>query len=482
MSLSDPPTLPILDAPSSGQAAGAGAPRPEITAEVFSIPLGEGRFAIYAPLRRAAFVANARLVNHLADLREGVHDASNDPDGAILELLRGLGIVDGGPEPSPITTFSGEPRPTAVTLFLTTACNLRCTYCYASAGDTALRRMSLETAVRGIEFVASNAERTDARHFDVGYHGGGEPTANWETMTGSLARAREIALRRGLSMSASSATNGVLRDEQIDWILENLDGASLSFDGLPEVHDAHRVTVGQEGSSARVMRTMRRFDERGFRYGVRMTVTREHVARLPDSVEFILANFRPARVQAEPAYALGRWTDAPSAETSEFIDAFREARTRALRTGSDLHFSAARLDALTNHFCGITRDSFSLTPDGSVSACFETFSEDAPHADVFLYGAPAPEGEGDGYRFDMRVLEALRRLAVQHRPFCGGCFAKWHCAGDCHHKALSVNGPGEFRGTDRCHITREIVKDQILERIADSGGVVWTGAARSGGA
>jgi uncharacterized protein len=109
--------------------------------------------------------------------------------------------------------------------------------------------MSLETAKRGIDFVARNAARKGAPSFGVNYHGAGGPTVNWLTMSGSLGYARERAGDLGLKVEASSATNGVLKDDQIDWIIANLQGVSLSFDGLPEAHDRHRVTVAGKGSS-----------------------------------------------------------------------------------------------------------------------------------------------------------------------------------------------------------------------------------------
>jgi len=80
------------------------------------------------------------------------------------------------------------------------------------------------------------------------------------------------------------------------------------------------------------------------------------------------------------------------------------------------------------------------------------------------------------------VLNNLRNQAVEHREYCRGCFAKWHCAGDCYHKSLTVNGSEEFAGSERCHITRELTKDQILERIADSGGLFWHGMPMRSGA
>ena len=128
-----------------------------IDTELYTVPLAHNRYLVYAPLRHAAFVANAPMVNKIAALRQSSGAPASEQQTSVAGLLRRLEILDAGPEPFPITDFAGEPLPTAVTLFLTTACNLRCTYCYASAGDTPSKHMSLETAKRGIDFVVENA-------------------------------------------------------------------------------------------------------------------------------------------------------------------------------------------------------------------------------------------------------------------------------------------------------------------------------------
>ncbi|MEZ5397873.1 MAG: SPASM domain-containing protein [Bryobacterales bacterium] len=444
---------------------------PELSAEIFIIPFAEERFIIYAPIRQAAFVGNSQVVKLLADLQRGVPDQALAANSSVLQFFRELKIIDEGIEPLPITSFQGDPEPTMVTLFLTTACNLRCTYCYASAGDTPIKSMKLAVAKRGIDFVADNALKKRLPFFEVAYHGGGEPTVSWRVMTDSLEYARDKAAELRIGLRATTATNGVLSKEKIEWIIQHLEGASLSFDGLPSVQDTHRLTVLGQGSSTQVIHTMRCFDEAKFPYGIRMTITADQIPLLPESVEYVCATFRPQRIQVEPAYELGRYKGSPSAETEAFINAFRTAQQRARPYGQEIFFSGARLGILTNHFCGVTQDGFALTPDGNVSGCYEVFSEDNPLAKTFIYGEP--DKKNKGYKFELPVLNNLRQQAVQQRPFCQGCFAKWTCAGDCYHKSLTVNGQGEFVGSDRCHIIRELTKDQILDKIADSGESVW---------
>lgn len=448
------------------------APTLSLTAEIFVIPHDRETFIVYAPLRRVAFVANGSMVNKLADIKEGLFTTRTSEDVALLEFLERLEIVNGGPELEPSHVFSGTPAPTQVTLFLTTACNLRCTYCYASAGDKPARFMGIETAKRAIDFVARNAERQSAGSFSVIYHGGGEPTVHWKVLVESMDYAREVASRRGLQVRASSGTNGVLSENQLRWMAANLEGVTLSFDGLPEVHDTHRLTVLGQPSSASVMHTMKYFDNSSFPYGLRMTVTADQIGRLPDSVEFICARFKPTRIQVEPSYQLGRWLASPSAETDEFIRSFREARFRAAKYGREATYSAARIDTVSNHFCGITQDSFAVTPDGEVSACYEVFSQEQEWSSTFFYGRESMSGD---YEFNLPVLNGLRDQVVNTRSFCKGCYARWHCAGDCHHKALTISGSEAFAGTERCHITRELTKDELTRRIIASGGLLWHG-------
>ncbi len=447
--------------------------RLEVTAELFTIPLENNTYLIYAPLRRVAFIGNASCVNTLADLRQGHLTSPTRETLAFIDFLKQLEIIDGEPEEVPVSEFAGHPTPTDVTLFLTTQCNLRCTYCYASAGDTPLRSMPLEVATRGIDEIVANALQTKADHIEVNYHGGGEPTVNWDTLYQSYDYARQLCEHHGLGLVASLATNGVMSDKKRQWVIEHLDGVSISFDGLPQAHDLHRLTVSGQGSSHLVETTLSAFDEANFPYGLRMTVTKDQIETLPQSVSYIFDHFNPQALQVEPAYQLGRWKDQPSAETASFIKAYRQAQYEAKTRGRDIQFSGARLGVLSPHFCGVTQDSFCLSTDGNVSACYEVFNQDQNFAKRFFYGKP--KNGQKGYEFNQHLVDDLRGQTVDQRAYCKGCFAKWSCGGDCLNKALNVGKEDDFKGTDRCHIIRELTKDQILHAIASSETSYWNG-------
>ncbi|MGD0667345.1 MAG: radical SAM protein [Bryobacteraceae bacterium] len=436
--------------------------------ELFVIPLDGSQYLIYAPLRRAALVVNAALVSYLRNGNQGVGSEEISPD--VLAFLRGSGIIGGPAAEPPATRLSGPPRPLTATLLLTSACNLRCRYCYAASGDSPAAFMQPETAHRAIDFVAANAATAHAPSFEVNYHGSGEPTQHWTLLQESHLYAQRLAQAKGLRLRSSLTTNGVLDADQRAWITSHLDSATVSFDGLPEVQDSSRPRASGDGSSAAVLATLRAFDAAGFHYSIRMTVTAESMPLLPKSVAFVCRRFRPRAIQAEPVYRMGRGRDAASAETAAFIEAYRAARRTSAKAARLLRFSGARLGTLTNRFCGVAHDNFCVSPAGAASACHEVADERQPWADRFFYGRPS--AADSGYDFDERVYTSLREQTVEHREFCRDCFAKWNCAGDCYHKSLHADSV-EFAGAGRCEISRELTKDQLLENIAASGGVFW---------
>lgn len=443
----------------------------QIRTDVFIIPL-LNRYLVYAPLRRVAFITNAAGVNFLHHLRRENRQPANEAETAFLHFCREIHLI-GEDGDYPISTLEwGIFKPTEVTLFLTTRCNLRCIYCYASAGERPLAEMSLETAKRGIEFVCRNALERGKTEFGVGYHGGGEPTVHWPVLTESFAYAQQLARKYGLEVYGSMATNGVLSPAKWRWIIENCRGVNLSVDGLPDVQDFQRPTPSGKPSSEAVMQTIRAFDAANFQYGIRVTVTAASVEYLPQSIAYLLDNAHPKHIQVEPMYVLGRGrNNGLAVEPQTFVQAFREAKLLADECGVDMFYSAARVEVLTNRFCQSCGEGFSLTPQGLVSSCYEVPDPGFEFAEQFIFGRYNEHLAR--YEFDEEKLARLRNHTVEQILWCRDCFCKWHCAGDCAYKARLAMVDGAFVGDPRCEVTRALTLDQILAKIKQSGGVVW---------
>jgi len=442
-----------------------------LTTEVFAIPL-ENSYLVYAPLRRVAFAANARTVNLLQAFREGKETPGGEEGAGLLKLIENTGLA-GEEGDWPVDSLRSDVfKPKEVTLFLTTSCNLRCVYCYASAGERPVRSMDLDTAKRGIDFVCRNALDTGSQGFTVGYHGGGEPTSHWEVLTESFAYAKHLARKHGLELDGSMATNGVLTPEKAEWVINNFGGVNISMDGLPFIQDMQRPLASGGGSAKRVLDTIAAFDRASFHYGLRITVTGASVGHLPKSVKYLLDHAEPEHIQVESMYVLGRGRGADlAADPAAFVEAFREAKGYADRRGVDLFYSSARAEVLTDRFCRSCGEGFSLTPEGLVSACYEVPDGGFEFADEFMFGK-YDEATGQ-YVFDGEKLARLRGHTVETVPWCRDCFCKWHCAGDCMYKARHSEVEGEFAGDPRCEITRALTIDQILGKIRQSGGVFW---------
>ena len=121
-----------------------------------------------------------------------------------------------------------------LTLHLTTACNMRCTYCYAPprAGEG----MSIETAFRALELGAAlGSPRCGIVFF------GGEPLLHRELIAAVVERGRELGRQGGSSFHFKLTTNGVSLDRSfLDYAAANDVLVAMSFDGVREAHDAHR--------------------------------------------------------------------------------------------------------------------------------------------------------------------------------------------------------------------------------------------------
>ena len=458
--------------------------RYRFTTEVFSLPRRSGHL-VYAPLLQTSLVVNDAALGLLADVAAHRDVTRDTRSGDVLDLLEELSLIapDGAagtqseaaaalppvataqearaeaPQQAPAHLYAPV-TPTAVTLFLTTACNLRCTYCYASGGERS-RFLDPAVAFDAIDLVVANAAAQGEADVRVSFHGGGEPTLAGDTLRQCVEHARRRSDEHGIPLRTGTATNGVMNDEMRDYLADTMTSVMVSLDGPPQVQDALRPRPGGGPSSPDVARTLARLSEGDVTLGVRLTCTDEALDHAAETVRHLAATYRIHTVHLEPLFLCGRSVvsglQAPSAE--RFVRAYRECRQAAAEAGVDLTYSGARQSSLCHAFCQVSLPSFNVTTEGDVTACYEITGRDDPRAGVFIYGRH--DAAAGAFVFDAERVAALRRLTVDEAPRCARCFAKYHCAGDCASKRL-------FAGADeaviaRCGINRALTLDQLEE-------------------
>jgi uncharacterized protein len=441
------------------------------TTELFSIPYND-YFIVYAPLRRLALLVNANVVNLLYQIKSsrGSFQLNAKAKKALKPFIQ-LGLLSSRSNAESRVAASSY-APNCVTLFLTTKCNLRCIYCYASGGERKRAVIPLEICKAAIDLAVRNALGNKQQVFEVNFHGGGEPTIAWSELTKSVEYALEQAKKNGIRVEFTIASNGVISRNKINWIIKHINGLSISLDGLEETQDSQRPMVDGRGTFQQVMATLLRMDTDRFPYSIRSTVTSTSTAKMAAFTDYIGRRCRPKQLHFEPTFICGRCksfdVEAPLAD--EFIEGFRESTIIGERYGIPLVYSGARLENITNSFCRAAGESFCVTPDGDVTSCYEVCSREDPRSEVFFYGKY--DAETKRFNIAQDKIAYLKKRTVDNLPFCADCYCKYHCAGDCLVKSTDTNNIFEITNTIRCKINRSLTLDQIIKVLKTPTGVL----------
>lgn len=430
--------------------------------ELHAIPF-EGQLILYRPWLRLALVGNEALARYAAGRLRGERPSPSPPVDSFLEAI---GLLEPDPPPPEPWFPAGEHRPTTAALLMTTACNLRCTYCYAHGGEGPILSLSSELARAAIDAAHRNARARGDERFSLAFHGGGEPTLHWEV----LREAVRHAGRKDLPCSISLTSNGLWTAEQRRFLTRHLSWLTLSFDGVREVQDTQRPALDGSGSFDRVASSIAAVDEAGVPYGIRMTATPRTFARLAEGVDLICRETGCPTIQVEPCYAEGRGEAAdPSPEGAEaFARAFLEAFDVAAEAGRECSYSGARPWVIASAFCRAPEEALVVTPEGDLVACFEAFSRNHPLSRRLIIGRITAAGPEP----DLRALRAFAAARQARREGCEGCFCRAHCAGDCVTRCVSGSG----RQSGRCDVNRALTRELLARGIAAGEGL-WEGRA-----
>jgi uncharacterized protein len=434
-----------------------------ITTDLYTIPYKDDQHLVYAPKIGFLCAGNKAVVDLLAKINKSDSGNFIKEEVETLEYLEKNNVVNGSEKPVISNSCPEKFTPVTVTLFPTNQCNLRCRYCYASAGDKKPMVMNWHYAVSAVDRLVENAKSLKVNQINVGFHGGGEPLFPWALINRVVTYAEEVTKQNDLKLAVYSATNALLSEHQLEWIIEHFSNLNISFDGLPAVQDYHRPLPDGQGSFKFVDRTFRFLDKHKFNYGIRSTISEYNIDLMEESLDFIIENYKPQNIHFEPVFQCGRCrtNGEYNVNMDKFAEYFRKCRAKARKLGLRFTYSGCRIETLSNTFCGVACDSFSVTPDGYLTPCFETTSLEDAKAESLFFGRINELGE---VVINEEKRKFLHSLTVENVDYCKNCFAKWHCSGECIAK-LEHNDYLGPRGHDRCQLNRVLVANELIQLI-----------------
>lgn len=428
----------------------------KLAKELFVVP-NKDKYLVYAPFKGAVLEVNSSTIRLLQNIQKGI---STEGKEEIVERLKMSGILEVAEgKPSRIRFKDNLPTDSSVTLFPTSECNLRCIYCYASAGDIH-ENMSLDTAKSAVNFMINRAIRKKESKVHLGFHGGGEPFYNFKLVKAISEYTIKEAGKKHLELRVSAVTNGVFDENRLEWVIQNMKRLSISLDGPKDIQDLQRPMKNGQPSFGRVMETIKSLESVKFDYGIRATITNYNVLRMVEMVHFFKENTSLKSVHFEPLFECGRCkkTQTKEPNPTTFLENLIAAKEEAAKLGVEVYYSGGRFGGVMHTFCAASGRNFYVTPEGYVSSCLEVTNDKDPKAKIFIYG----KFEDGKFTLYPSQLKLLRSRIVENIPYCSDCFAKFTCSGDCLAKVYTqTRDMFDTRGNRRCEINRGILLYEI---------------------
>lgn len=315
-----------------------------------------------------------------------------------------------------------------LTLHVTTACQLRCSYCYVRPDRLRHGEMSAATARTAIEFAA----RRSPDHCGVVFFGG-EPLLCRDLIRETVAYCRWRQQAGGPAFHFKVTTNGVaLDDEFLDFAVAEDVFVAISLDGVPEAHDRHRRHPGGGGSWAQVDAAARRLLARRPYSPVLMVVSPDTVEHYAESVRYLVElGFR--YVVASLDYT-GPWDTVSLRRLRRQYRRLADLYEAWTREERKFYFSPFEVkldshihgDRYRHERCELGRRQLSVAPNGGIYPCVQ-FVQD---------------GTGEEFRVgdvqagvDEERLAAIAQRVESERTPCRECAI----AGRCNHTCGCLN-------------------------------------------
>ncbi len=360
-----------------------------------------------------------------------------------------------------------------LSFFLTTRCNLCCSYCYNAKERNAIeeKTLPLEIAKAGIDWYFN---QNDSRH--IRFYGPGEPTQEFERLKEITAYAKAHP-NRGEKVTIEIQTNGVFTEDVRNWALDNFNIMWMSFDGMKDVQSHNRPlnslfsSLFNNRSSADVLEDNVKWlisnkGDRNLMVGARVTITDININRQTEMVDYFY-DLGIRYVWTNPLFhSVGKVPVCLDEKKKlayhfnmdlyldNYLKAYEYAKSKGVFWGS---FLAINFDGESPYHCRCCTPLSAphLTPDGYISACDMVVLGEKPyHMSPFIVG----KWDADTHEFwiDLEKVKVLENRKSTEMSHCRNCPVKLHCGGCCLGETVNEFGRLDGQNVVKCRAIRQL--------------------------
>jgi uncharacterized protein len=398
------------------------------------------------------------------------YDISEDnPD--VLARLNKLAQSDPSTSADPFMNAEiGELKPITglFTIYLSSACNMSCSYCQNSGGSMgrAKENMKSETARRVVPFLENHLKYSHKKSVGINLFGG-EPMLNPGALLDIMEAFASWQDDESKDFRVQLFTNGTIYHKEVVEAIKRLGEnivVTVSLDGSPERHNTHRRFTNGMNSWDMTYGFTQRLREEGVPFSIATVVpypydhkemAEELIAlgfdtfEIKDIVPISYGGMGSAEA-LRPDYALWRQK---YLEYNEFcLDLFRKG-SKILPVDRLHLMSLYKLcyRRSPNLLCGLVMKKAAIDTRGDIYPC-EFFI----HSD-FVLGNVHEGWNAEKLGCFAKVLNAEGLMKV-NKPECMSCFAKHLCDGGCYAMSWERTGKLNEIRPERCEYFRERIK------------------------
>lgn len=395
----------------------------------------------------------------------------HEDDQALAERLNDL--ANSGPSTpayQPINVGIDEFNPVLFNIFVSSTCNMSCSYCINKGGTLGMgdRTMSRGTARKVISFLRDYVAESQKKSLAICLYGG-EPMLNPGALLEILDALGQWQENKVKKLRLQLSTNGTIHDKEVLAAVKNLgDSISvvISLDGGAERHNTHRRFRNGGESWQLVYDYSQMLRREEIPFGVTAVVSYPYDYR-QTAEELIALGFDEFEIKDVIPHSFGgmspkevfRWDC--ELWRKKYLE-YEEFCLALYREGKGIHI-VDRYNLLSQYkrcyrsgkpsllTCGAGRNKSAIDTDGNIYPC-----EGFVHSDFILGNIH------DGWRSEnvtrfAKLLNEEGSIINENRE-CMGCFVKHLCRGGCYAVNLDRTGKINEIMLDRCEFLREKAK------------------------